>query len=84
MKYWSVVTGALEHAAWTHGQSHLSAWRSDLSWLQMHSVDVIFAAIAVVGTALALLFGVLWLVVKAMIGMTWQRRRALVADKKAH
>ena len=50
----------------------------------MHSMDVILAAIAVVSTALALLFGVLRLVVKAMIGMTWQRRRALVADKKAH
>lgn len=52
--------GAIEHAVWTAGDTHLQPWRHDLSWFQMMSFDVILTAL---GLLLVLLTAVLSLIV---------------------
>ena len=46
---------------------HLSPWRSDLSWIQMHSIDVMLTAAAILMTLMALTLGLGWLVLGALL-----------------
>ena len=65
-----IATGAIKHAAWTAGEMHLSPWRFDLSWFQMHSVDVMLTAATVLITFLSLVLGLRQLMMGALLCMT--------------
>lgn len=75
-----VAASALEHAAWTQGEPHLQAWRPDLSWFQMQSLDVMLTAAALIGTISALLFCLTGLVAKAVWRFATKNRRRRMAS----